>query len=255
MRLLLGNAAPVEVQKPEGVDDNDEPIWRANARGEVHEDWLGRGIHRVHALELESSPHTEVELPEGMRLLDVLRNVDHLWDYHSAAPPGWVIVLDDTGDAAAAEHVRKAVADHFGITEPGPDVVTNLVTNAGLDFASAQLSGSASATAVAKFVAVTANTTAPAAGDTTLTGEITTAGGGLVRAAGTYAHTTGASTYTVTITFTANGSDSLPVTLGKAGIFTAAPTGGSLVYEDLISPTVTLSASGDAATLTETVTV
>jgi hypothetical protein len=125
-------------------------------------------------------------------------------------------------------------------------------TNAGNDFVAKQLAGAASATAVAKWVALTANATAPAAGDTTLTGEIATAGGGLVRQAGTYAHTTGAASYTITATFTANGTDALPVTIAKRGIFDAA-SGGALVFETLVSPTATLSASGDSLTLTDTI--
>ena len=124
-------------------------------------------------------------------------------------------------------------------------------TNAGADYQAQQLGGAASATAVAKWVGLTANATAPAAGDTTLTGEITTAGGGLVRKTGTYAHTTGAASYTITTTFTANGSDALPVTIAKRGIF----SGSTLVFETLVSPTATLSASGDSLTLTDTVTL
>lgn len=127
-------------------------------------------------------------------------------------------------------------------------------TDAGVDFVATQLGGSASATAVGKWMALTANATSPAAGDTTLTGEITTAGGGLIRAAGTYAHTNGTATYTISHTFTANGSDSLPVTIAKMGIFNATSS-GTLVYETLLSTTATLSASGDALTLTDTITI
>ncbi len=127
-------------------------------------------------------------------------------------------------------------------------------TQAGTDFLAAQMAGSASATAVAKWVALTANATAPAIGDTTLTGEITTAGGGLIRAAGAYAHTAGTNTYTVTNTFTANGSDALPATTAKIGVFTAT-SGGTLVFETLLSATATLSASGDQLTVTQTVTL
>lgn len=127
-----------------------------------------------------------------------------------------------------------------------------LKTNAGNDFQYAQMAGSASATAVGKWVALTANTTSPTGSDTTLSGEITTAGGGLIRKAGTPAHTTGASSYTITTTFTANGNDSLPVTIGKRGIFDAS-TSGNLIFSTLVSPTATLSASGDALTLTDTV--
>jgi hypothetical protein len=127
-----------------------------------------------------------------------------------------------------------------------------LKVNAGNDFQYQQMAGSASATAVGKWVGLTANTTAPAAGDTTLTAEIVTASGGLIRKAGTPAHTTGAASYTITTVFTANGSDSLPVTIGKRGIFDAV-TSGNMIFETLVSPTATLSAVGDNLTLTDTI--
>ena len=126
---------------------------------------------------------------------------------------------------------------------------TSLETNAGKDWRAA-LQGSA-AGVPANYVALTANATAPAATDTTLTAEIATAGGGLVRKQGTYAHTAGTASYTITTTFTANGSDALPVTVAKRGVLTAS-SGGTLAYEALVSPTATLSASGDQLTLTDT---
>ncbi len=113
---------------------------------------------------------------------------------------------------------------------------------------------SGSRPAAATYIALTANSTSPSAGDTTLTAEIATGGGGLIRAVGTYAHTTGAATYTLTKTFTANGSDSLPVTVAKVGVFNASSS-GTLVFESLLSPTATFSASGDNTTITVTVTV
>ena len=105
------------------------------------------------------------------------------------------------------------------------------------------------------YMALTANSTAPASGDTTLTGEITTAGGGLVRKIATYAHTGSASSYTLTGAFTANGSDSLPVTIAKDGIFQHYPSGGNAHLQTLLNATATLSASGDPVTITHTVTV
>lgn len=128
-----------------------------------------------------------------------------------------------------------------------------MLTNAGRDFIAAQVGGSGG-TATAAYVALTANSTAPAASDTSLSGEIATGGGGLVRALGTYAHTNGTATYTITKTFTANGSDSLPVTVAKVGLFTAS-SGGTMVFETALSPTATLSASGDTLTITQTVTL
>jgi hypothetical protein len=130
-----------------------------------------------------------------------------------------------------------------------------MLHNAGKDFVASALGDrSGSRAAVADYIALTANTTSPSAGDTTLTGEITTSGGGLVRAQATYAHTTSTSTYTLTKTFTANGSDALPVTVGKIGVFNAS-SGGTMAWSSLLSPTATLSSSGDALTITETITV
>lgn len=130
-----------------------------------------------------------------------------------------------------------------------------MLTNTGRDFVASALGDrSGSRAAVADYIALTANSTAPAAGDTTLTAEIATGGGGLIRAAATYAHTNGQATYTLTKTFTANGSDSLPVTVAKIGIFNASSS-GTLAWETLLSSTATLSASGDALTVTETITV
>lgn len=106
------------------------------------------------------------------------------------------------------------------------------------------------------WMAITANATAPAATDTALAGEITTAGGGLIRQAATYAHTTGTNTYTLTATFTANASDVLPVTIAKIGTFdTLTSATGIMLHETALSSTATLSASGDAVTITQTVTM
>ncbi len=125
----------------------------------------------------------------------------------------------------------------------------------GKDFAASALGDrSGSRAAAADYLALSANTTSPSAGDTTLTGEITTAGGGLVRAQATYAHTGGASTYTLTKTFTANGSDSLPVTIGKVAVFNAASS-GTMPWSSLLSPTAPVNASGDTLTITETITL
>jgi hypothetical protein len=105
-------------------------------------------------------------------------------------------------------------------------------------------------------MAITANATAASATDTSLTAEITTAGGGLIRQFATYAHTTSASTYTLTGTYTANGTDSLPVVVAKMGTFdTITPATGIMLHETVLSSTATLTASGDQLTITQTVTM
>lgn len=127
----------------------------------------------------------------------------------------------------------------------------DLRTNAGIDF-QAQVMGATSGTGIgtgtfapANYIGLTANSTAPAATDTTLTGEVTT--GSLARAQATYAHTTAAASYTLTKTFTSDQS----ITIAKIGVFNAA-TAGTMVFETLLSATATL-VSGDQLTITETV--
>ena len=126
-------------------------------------------------------------------------------------------------------------------------------TNAGADF-QARVMGDGGAAGAgtgtmrpADYIGLTANSTAPAAGNTTLTGEITV--GTLARAQATYAHTNGTNTYTLTRTFTSDQS----VTIAKIGVFNAS-TGGTLVFETLLNATATL-VSGDQLQITETVTL
>jgi hypothetical protein len=110
--------------------------------------------------------------------------------------------------------------------------------------------------APAAFMALTANSGAAASGDTALTGEITTAGGGLIRKLCSFAHTAATTTYTEAATFTANGTDSLPVTVAKVGMFpTLTGATGIMVFETLMSATATLTVSGDQVTNTQTVTL
>jgi hypothetical protein len=104
------------------------------------------------------------------------------------------------------------------------------------------------------FTALTANATAPAGTDTTLTAEITTAGGGLIRKISAYAHTAGVASYTLTTAYTANGSDSLPVTVAKIGVFQTLTGASRMAFETLLNATATLTTSGDQVTVTNTVT-
>jgi hypothetical protein len=111
--------------------------------------------------------------------------------------------------------------------------------------------------APALFMALSSSNSSPASGDTTMASEITTASGGLVRAIGTYAHTASATTYTLANTWTANGSDSLPVTIYRSGTFISMVNGwsGSMLSEDTLNASATITASGDQLTLTWTATV
>jgi hypothetical protein len=124
----------------------------------------------------------------------------------------------------------------------------NLRTNGGADFWNAQLFGAASATAVAKFIGITTDATAAAAGDTTLASEETLAG--LGRATGTVSHTASATSSTISATFTYTGSTAK--TIAKVGLFNAS-SAGTLVLETLLSSTGTVNANGDQITITWTV--
>jgi hypothetical protein len=122
----------------------------------------------------------------------------------------------------------------------------------GRDYVADSLGNNTSRPAVANILGLTANSTPPAAGDTSLTGKITTPGAGLAAAVATYAHTTGAATYTLTRTFVANGTDTLPVTIAKVSVENA---GGAMPWSSLLSPTAQFSAVGDSTAITETITI
>jgi hypothetical protein len=122
-------------------------------------------------------------------------------------------------------------------------------TNAGRDFTALVLSGSSGATgaaAPANYMALTADSTTPNAGDTTLPGEITV--GTLSRHICTYSHTTGQVTYTLQNTFTADQD----ITIVKMGIFNAAVSGGTMVFESFLN-TPAIVVTGDALLVTEQV--
>lgn len=126
-------------------------------------------------------------------------------------------------------------------------VTTNLRTTAGLDW-QADVMGNSTQPASARWVGLTTNATAPAAGDTTLTGEI--ASGGLTRVAGTYAHTPGATSYTITANWTASATHTA---VAKAGLFNASSS-GTMAFTTLLNATATL-ASGDQLQVTWTVNI
>lgn len=117
----------------------------------------------------------------------------------------------------------------------------------------------AQTSAAVQFMGLSANTTAlgTPSTNTSLPSEITTAGGGLVRQICPMSHTASTATTVATPVFTANGSDSLPVTIGSAGSFNSmvvADATQTMFFNTLVSPTATLSASGDQLTITQTIT-
>lgn len=186
-----------------------------------------------------------------------------VWGMHSNRPPMWVASDDHDVAAAIAEDLGCALLpadlgalaaeqrehwERISSTIEGPQA---LMVNTGRDASFDAIFSTAGFT----YVGLTANSSSPSASDTSLTGQITTASGGLVAKSCTYAHTSGTSTATLTGTFTANGSDSLPVTVAKVGLRSASGIGGTFHSSTLLSSTATLSASGDALTVTWTFTL
>lgn len=243
--ILLGNAQPY-LQTPQGRVPHPY-IQQATTKVE-----LRNGFDDKDFVDLTLSTDNDRRLWDISRILPKqhmpmavgINEIADLWPYHSGmSKPAWV--------AGTHQALVKALAHYFEIPVGEPKM---LLVNAGRDAIHAQMMTTGTQPAAFNYMAVTANTAAPAATDTVLTGEIATAGGGLIRAHATYAHTTGTNVSTLTNTFTANGSDSLPVTLAQIGVFNQATSGGTLFVHTALSGTATLSVVGDNLTITESVT-
>lgn len=156
---------------------------------------------------------------------------------------------DEGHDIAPAELIQLLAAQQAEDWDevlkhiPGP---TNLIVAAGVDQTGAIINS--------QFMGLSANTSTPSGSDTTMTGEILTSGGGLVPQSVTYSHTNGTGTFVDSATFTANGSDSLSVVVAQMNLRTASAGGGTMRAKEQLSSTVTLSSSGDAVTVTYTLT-
>ena len=123
----------------------------------------------------------------------------------------------------------------------------NLRTTLGGDW-QADVMGHTTQPVEAQWIGLTTNATAPAAGDTTLTGEI--ASGGLTRAQGAYTHTASTTSYKISFTFTASGAHTA---VAKAGLFNAS-SAGIMVFTTMLSSTATL-AINDTLTIEWTVNI
>lgn len=102
-----------------------------------------------------------------------------------------------------------------------------------------------------RFMALTENASAAAAGNTALTGEITT--GGCARALTTYAHTNDAATLTLQKAFSVTAS--FPA-IHRIGLFTASTltAAGIMVFEAVLNADANV-VNGDTLTVTDTVTL
>jgi hypothetical protein len=99
-------------------------------------------------------------------------------------------------------------------------------------------------------MALTENSGAAAAGDTALTGEITT--GGCARTLAAYAHTLGAGTYTLIKAFAVTAT--FPAIHKMAIFLVGTGTAGPMLYESVLNADASV-VNGDTLTVTETVTI
>jgi hypothetical protein len=173
--------------------------------------------------------------------------------------------LTDAGESWTVDQWKGkiiAAGDAFGV------IRSNTATVATIDqwYNAASATGAAGTTPAgttpyciinaaypARWMGLTEDATAPVAGDTSLSSELT--GNGWDRRLCTWAHTAGASTYTLTTTFTS--ADGTTRTIAQMGLFSSkvVDAGNSIMFfETLVTPTATL-ISGDQITLTETVTI
>jgi hypothetical protein len=119
------------------------------------------------------------------------------------------------------------IARHAAGTIFYDQTVHNLRTNAGVNWQFNQMAGTTAG--VCTYLALSNDSAAPSATDTALAAEITT--NGLARANATPAHSGNTSSYTLTYTFTATGTQSAQ----KAGLFNASSS-GTLCFENAFSP-------------------
>jgi hypothetical protein len=96
----------------------------------------------------------------------------------------------------------------------------------------------------------------PVVTDTTLLNEISTAGSGMLRKPGTYAHTTSAANYTMSNTWTYTATDTGTTrSFDTIALFnTVTPVTGIMQFQTTMNAPASLSITGDAVTVTQTVT-
>jgi hypothetical protein len=131
--------------------------------------------------------------------------------------------------------------------------IHNLRTTGGADWQAAAMAATSGQPAGANYIALSNDSASPAAGDCaagstscTIASEISS--NGLARAQASYAHSSGTSSFTLTHTFTATGTQAAQ----KAGVFNASSS-GTMVFEAAFTQ-VSLS-NGDTVTITWTVSI
>jgi hypothetical protein len=247
VRIPLPDATPEELAEGRGMRMISVPakhISQSETRIELQPDILDEEFVN-HTLSTDNDRVLWMiakSLPDQHKKYAIaVQHMEHVIDEHAAgAKPAWV-------DSSNSE-LAQALGEFYGIPVGQPTMM--LMLN-GRDKLHDQHMSTSAQPASFNYIALTASTTTIVNSSTALAGEIATGGGGLVRKQVTYAHTAGTNTSTLTGTFTANGSDVLPVVVAQIGVFNASSS-VTMGYNTSLSSTSTLTVSGDSTTVTWT---
>lgn len=141
------------------------------------------------------------------------------------------------------KHRTECLADPTTVKEV--EVTHNLRTSLGSDWMHQQLFATTAAGAQANYLAVTTTVITPAAGNTTLTGELT--GNGMARKQATVSHTAGTNTTLLSASWTYDGGAGT-ITINGVAVFTAA-SAGTMTHIAAVTSAPTATNNGDVLTM------
>lgn len=153
----------------------------------------------------------------------------------SATTKAYGVILSNTTTVLTVDQWNSATSPGTVATTPG--ATDNFVIMPGAAFV--------------QYMAITGTNITPGATDTALSGELTT--NGLGRKVAAYAHTTGASSYTLTPTYTYTGSTTQNIY--AMGTFNTPVASSGLMFHETAFTVATVNANGDQVTVTQTVTM
>lgn len=158
---------------------------------------------------------------------------------------GWTVIAEETTNTPVFGNIGSNSATVLTI-----DAWKNADDSAGTT-PGATANYSIYPTCRPRYMGLTENAGAAAAGDTVLTGELTT--GGCLRALTSYAHTNDAATLTLQKAFSVTAT--FPA-IHKMGLFSASNTtaGGIMVFESVLNADASV-VNGDTLTVTDTITL
>lgn len=177
----------------------------------------------------------------------LIHHAEHLVAVHSAGvAPTWV-------DCPELPEVAQVLADHFKCLNGQP--IAQVQLNGRDAFHEQHLKGTGQPAGF-EWGALSTTNSLPATSENTMAGEITTASGGLLRAAMEFAHTAGTNTSTLKHTWTANATDegAGEKIIATFATFNKVTSGGTMGEIDKLASTASLKVNGDSITITWTLT-